>query len=261
MLELNKIYNMDCLEGMKQMADNSIHLCFTSPPYKCNIPYDVYDDNLELEEYFKFIEKVFKEVYRVLVHGGRCAVNIPNAIQDKNKKIIFIGAYYQGIFDRIGFITREHVTWVKGYNENHFQGNNTAWGSWKSPSNPYMRSLTEKIIVLSKESLKLEGKETDLTAEEFKEWTKNCWFVPTDSSPDHPATFPFELAKRVIKLYSWKGNIVMDIFSGRGTTCIIAKRFERNFIGFEISKEYCDIANKRLQQDTLHTYQEQETLQ
>lgn len=155
-------------------------------------------------------------MYKILVVGGRCAVNIPNAIQSKNKNIIFVGDEFQSIFNKIGFITREQITWVKGYNENHFQGNNTAWGSWKSPSNPYMRPLTEKVIVLSKETLKLEGKETDLTATEFKEWTKNCWFIPTDSSPEHPATFPFELAKRVIKLYSWVGNTILDLLAEEG---------------------------------------------
>jgi len=251
-LELNKIYCMDCVEGMKQIEDNSIHLCFTSPPYNCNIQYDTYNDNRELEEYFSFIKEVFAEVYRILVVGGRCAVNIPNAIKIGDD-VVFLGVYYQRIFDDIGFITREHITWVKGYNENNFQGNNTAWGSWKSPSNPHLRSLTEKIIVLSKKNMKLEGVESDLTANEFKEWTKNCWFVPTDNSPEHPATFPFELAKRIIKLYSWKGNTIIEPFSGRGTTCIMAKTLNRDFIGFEISQRYVDIANKRLTQETLQS--------
>jgi len=250
-LKINEIHQGNCLELLRLIDDRSIHLIFTSPPYNCGIKYDVYNDNKKLEDYFAFMKQVFTEVYRVLVSGGRIAVNIPEAIQSgegKDKKIIFVGTYFQKIFDEVGFITREHITWIKGYNENNFQGNNTAWGSWKSPSNPYMRSLTEKVVVLSKETLKLDGNgdETDLTADEFKEWTKNCWFVPTDSSKDHPATFPFDLAKRVIKLYSWKHNTVMDIFSGRGTTCIMAKKLGRNYIGLELSENYCNISRKAL---------------
>ena len=236
----------DCREVLKKLADNSIHLVVTSPPYNCNMPYDKYNDNLPMEDYFIFMKEVFTEIHRCLVIGGRCAINIPEAIQTKEKKIIFVATYFQRIFDEIGFITREHITWVKGYNENHFQGNNTAWGSWCSPSNPYMRLLTEKIIVLSKNTLKLDGQESDIKPYEFTEWTKNCWFIPTDSDDTHPATFPLKLPERLIKLYSYIGQTVLDPFAGTGSVMVVARDHKRNSIGIELSENYCRRIKEKL---------------
>ena len=236
----------DCREVLKKLEDNSIHLVVTSPPYNCNIPYDVYDDNLDTSDYFMFMEQVFTEIYRVLVDGGRCAVNLPRVIQTKDKKIMFVTGRFERIFDKIGYIPREQITWVKAYDEDTFCGNNTAWGSWCSPSNPYLRSLTEQIIVLSKNTLKLEGEITDLKAQEFKEWTKNCWFMPTDNEEEHPATFPLELPKRCIKLFSWVGNTILDPFAGSGTTLMVARDLNRNSIGIELSENYCRRIKKKL---------------
>ena len=252
MIEKNHIYCGNALELIKGIRDNSIHLIVTSPPYNCNIPYDSYDDNMDIDKYFFTMGRIFIDLYEKLVKGGRCAVNIPECIQIKSGEIIFLSPRFQHLFNNAGFITREIITWVKGYNENHFQGNNTAWGSWCSPSNPYMRSLTEKIIVLSKETLELKGEKTDLKPNEFKEWTKNCWFIPTNKDTKHPAVFPIELVKRLIKLYSWIGNTVLDPFNGIGTTTFTARQLNRDYIGMDLSENYCNIARKKLQQEVLN---------
>ncbi len=134
---------------------------------------------------------------------------------------------------------------------NHFQGNNTAWGSWKSPSNPVCRPLGESIMVFSKEITRLDGKicNSDIDKEEFKEWTKNIWYIVNNQSKvEHPCPYPEELVERLIKLYSYRNNVILDPFNGIGTSTLVAKRLKRNYIGIELSEKYCDIAKQSLQQ-------------
>ena len=210
------------------------------------------------------MKEIFSETYRVFNSGGRICVNVPFAIKNKESKhVVFLAHNIANILDEIGFINFELITWHKGKNLNHFQGNNTAWGSWKSPSCPSFRPLGESVLVFYKENRQHKGdkKKIDITSDEFKEWTKNIWYfnestennfenvicIPNDSKKkDHPAPYPLGLVERLLKLYSYKDDIVLDPFNGIGTTTETASTLNRKYIGIDLSKKYCDIAYSRI---------------
>ena len=253
----NKIYQGDTLKVLKTFPDGCVDLIVTSPPYNVGIKYDVWNDNLSEKEYYDFTYEWMKLSKRVLKPGGRICINIPIMGNNPNlfyqlKKQLSLPKYLEII--SAFFDVRECITWIKSYaeyDENVFCGNNTAWGSWLSPSNPFCRSFSEFILVAHKEYPKLQHKgETDLTKDEFLRWTKNVWFFPSENKRRHPAPFPEELPRRCIKLYSWIGDTVLDLFMGQGTTGVVCKKIKRNFIGIDISKEYCRIAQKRI--DNIH---------
>lgn len=242
------------IDGNKHtILDNSVHLVVTSPPYNADKKYDVYDDNLNWEDYQALLRRVFAQCYRKLVVGGRIAVNIPKIIllPDVGKKYLVIEI--PEILKEVGFMVRCLITWVKtlekeGEDENMsiaISASSTAWGSWKSPSDPALRPQTEFIWVCEKESSVLKSDvEPDITEDEFKKWTRDVWFIPAVSDPEHPAVFPEELAKRLIKLYSYPEQTILDPFMGTGRTGVVA--INRRFIGFDISETYCRIAMNRI---------------
>lgn len=256
---LNKIICGDALQILRTIPDGSIHLVITSPPYNAGHNYENYDDTKEWEDYYTYMGKVMNEIFRILVDGGRLCLNVPFAVKNKNtKEIKFLAVEFQRLCHEAGFSDFEMILWHKGRNENHFQGNNTAWGSWKSPSMPNMRPVGEPIMIFYKNSPKLEGDKSaiDITAEEFKEWTKNVWYIPSTEMPvwfipntskkeNHPCPYPEELVERLIKLYSYKDNIILDPFNGIGTTTAVAKKLSRKYIGIDISPSYCKIAKER----------------
>jgi site-specific DNA-methyltransferase (adenine-specific) len=227
---------------MSKIPDNSVHLMITSPPY--NVTKD-YDEDLSLTEYLTLLEDVFKEVWRVLVPGGRAAVNIANI---GRKPYIPLHAYIIDIMHKIGFHMRGEIIW----NKSASAGVSTAWGSFASASNPTLRDVHEYILVFSKLTNKLEKgeKENTIKKEDFVEWTKSIWSFSAVSAKKigHPAPFPKELPKRLIQFYTFKGDIVLDPFMGSGTTAIAAIKLQRHFIGYEISKEYFLLANKRIKE-------------
>ncbi|PQV41754.1 DNA-methyltransferase [Methanohalophilus euhalobius] len=228
-------------ENMKELPDCSVHLMVTSPPY--NVGKD-YDDNLHLEEYFTLLKNVFTETYRVLVPGGRVAINIANV---GRKPYISLNSEIIRIMNEIGFFMRGEVIWQKGASA----GGSCAWGSWQSASNPVLRDTHEYIMMFSKESFKRENpdkRENTITRDEFLAYTKSVWEFNTESAKKvkHPAPFPVELPRRVIQLYSFKGDVVLDPFMGVGTTAIASLISDRHFVGYEISEEYCSLAEKRI---------------
>lgn len=249
MLELNNIYNMDCLNGLRKMDDNTIDLVVTSPPYNVDLgnnkynknPYNLYNDNKEHQEYISWLKEIFSLVYLKLKSGGRVCINIGDG---KNGAVPTHSDVIQMMCE-IGYIPMSVIIW----NKNTVSGR-TAWGSFKSPSCPSFPTPFEYILVFAKDSRKLKYKgETDLTKEEFIDWSLALWtFAPETRQKKigHPAMFPEELPKRLIKMFSWKGALVVDPFNGAGTTCKVAKELGRQYIGFEISKDYCDIATERI---------------
>lgn len=263
-MKQNVIIEGDSLEVLKDIQTESIDIIITSPPYNAAHNYDNYDDNRKFDEYLKNMTDIFSETYRVLKTGGRICVNVPFAIKNKETKhVTFISHHIAGILNNIGFSDFEWITWHKGKSMNHFQGNNTAWGSWKSPSCPSFRPLGEAVMVFYKGNRKHSGNKNniDITAEEFKKWTKNTWYFNEDENciyenlicvsndakkTDHPAPFPVELVERLLKLYSYEGETVLDPFNGIGTTTFAAEKFNRKYIGIDLSKKYCDIAKSRL---------------
>lgn len=227
---------------MDELPDNSVHLMITSPPY--NVKKE-YDDDLTLEEYRNLLRSVFQETYKKLVPGGRACINVANL---GRKPYLPLHSYIIEDMLRIGFFMRGELIWDKGSSASP----STAWGSWMSASNAVLRDVHEYILVFSKDSFSRKqtrnGKEDSIKKQQFLDWTKSVWTFPAVSarSIGHPAPFPEELPYRLIQLYSFKDDIILDPFCGSGTTCISAHKSQRNYVGYDNEPEYVDLANERL---------------
>lgn len=236
---INRIYCKSS-ELMNEIPDFSIHLMITSPPY--NVQKE-YDDDLSLEEYRALLKRVFQETYKKLVTGGRACVNIANL---GRKPYIPLHSYIIEDMLEIGFLMRGEIIWNKASSASP----STAWGSWMSASNPVLRDIHEYILVFSKDSFSRmkKDKQNTITRDQFLEWTKSIWTFPAVSAKKigHPAPFPEELPDRLIQLYSFKNDVILDPFCGSGTTCLAALRNNRYYIGYEINPEYVELANKRI---------------
>lgn len=247
MLEINKIYNENCLEGMKLIPDGNVDFMVTSPPYNAGIDYgECYNDNKPLNEYLAFIGNVMVEVYRVLKDGGRAAINIANT---GRKPYIPLSSYINVMMIQIGFQCRGEIIWDKGASV----GSSCAWGSWKSPSNPSLRDVHEYILVYSKGDYKHKGEGVaTIEGDEFTEYTKSIWRMSTASAKKigHPAPYPIELPTRLIKLYTFSNDIVLDPFMGSGTTAIACINEKRRYIGFELNKDFYINSLKRIEEVT-----------
>ncbi len=228
-------------EKMSELPDNSVHLMVTSPPY--NVGKD-YDNDLTLEEYRKLLYNVFKETYRVLVPGGRACINIANL---GRKPYLPLHSYVIEEMDKIGFLMRGEIIWNKASSASQ----SFAWGSWMSASNPTLRDVHEYILVFSKGRYdrKKSDKKSTISKEEFMEFTKSIWTFSAEraSRVNHPAPFPVELPYRLIQLYTFEDDVVLDPFVGSATTCIAALKTNRRYIAYDIDKKYCEIAEKRIQ--------------
>lgn len=239
---LDKVILGDAREVLKKLPDSSVHLMVTSPPYNVG---KEYDEDLTLGEYLDFIEEVMREVYRVLVWGGRACFNVANL---GRRPYIPLHAYLIHRFEEIGFLMRGEIIWDKG---DAVSGSSTAWGTWMSAVNPILRDQHEYIIVLSKGGFKRvgsPGKEDTITREEFLEFTRSVWRFPPESAKrvGHPAPFPEELPYRCIQLYTFRDDVVLDPFAGSGTTCVAALRAGRHYICVDNNEKYVRIARERL---------------
>lgn len=238
---LNRIYCKSS-EQMNELPDNSIHLMITSPPY--NVTKE-YDQNLPLSEYLGFLNRVWKETYRVLVPGGRVCINVANL---GRKPYIPLHSYIIDSMLELGFLMRGEIIWDKGASSSA----STAWGSWLSAANPVLRDIHEYILIFSKGNFTLPSrdKKSSITKNEFLEYTKSIWKFPAASAKrvGHPAPFPEELPARLIKLYSFEDDIILDPFVGSGTTCIAALKLKRNYIGYDITEDYVKLANRKLEE-------------
>ena len=244
---LNKIFRKSS-EKMEELPDNSIHLMVTSPPYNVG---KEYDQNLSFTEYREFLKSVWKEVYRVLVPGGRACINIANL---GRKPYIPLHAFIIKDMLDIDFLMRGEIIWNKGSSASP----STAWGSWLSAKNPTLRDVHEYILVFSKGTFKRENpkkRESTISKEEFLEFTKSLWTFPAVSARKigHPAPFPEELPYRCIQLYTFKEEVILDPFIGSGQTAIAAIKTGRYYVGYEINEEYVKLAEKRIK-NFLHTF-------
>ena len=238
---LNKIFCKSS-ERMDELPDNSIHLMITSPPYNVGKEYDA---NLTLSEYRTFLRMVWGEVKRVLVPGGRVCINIANL---GRKPYIPLHTFIIEDMLELGFLMRGEIIWNKASSGSP----STAWGSWLSAKNPTLRDIHEYILVFSKGMFAREsnGRKSTISKEEFLEFTKSVWTFSAESASKvgHPAPFPVELPYRLIQLYSFENDIVLDPFMGSGQTAIASLKTNRYYVGYEINKDYVKLAEKRIKE-------------
>jgi len=227
-------------ERMDGLPDNCVHLMVTSPPYNVT---KTYDDDLSLAEYLDLLRRVFSETYRVLAHGGRACVNVANL---GRKPYIPLSDHISRIMVEIGFLMRGEIIWAKGAGA----GVSMAWGSWQSAANPVLRDTHEYILVFCKGTFSRPkgDKQSTITREQFMEWTKSVWTMNPESARrvGHPAPFPLELPARLIQLYTFAGDVVLDPFMGSGTTALAALGAGRHYVGYDTSAEYVELAERRI---------------
>lgn len=244
-----ELVNKNILSSAENMAivpNNSLHLMITSPPYNVS---KEYDEDLSLDEYLEMLTKVFRETFRVLVNGGRACINVANL---GRKPYIPLSDYISKIMIDLGYNMRGEIIWNKAASASP----STAWGSWMSASNPTLRDVHEYILIFSKGDYKREIKkeekeikQSSISKKDFIEWTKSIWTFNAESARriGHPAPFPVSLPYRLIQLFSFTDDIILDPFMGSGTTGIAALKTNRKFIGFDTNQEYIELANNRIQ--------------
>jgi site-specific DNA-methyltransferase (adenine-specific) len=234
-------------EKMEELPDNSIHLMVTSPPYNVG---KEYDENLTLNEYRAFLKRVWTDVKRVLVPGGRVCINIANL---GRKPYIPLNVFIIEDMLDLNFLMRGEIIWNKASSGSP----STAWGTWLSAKNPILRDIHEYILVFSKGMFTrkyLPNKKSTISKEEFLEFTKSVWTFAAEPATKvgHPAPFPVELPYRLIQLYTFEGEVVLDPFIGSGQTAIAAIKTQRHYVGYEINEEYVKLAERRIKEFSLN---------
>ena len=266
---VNKIIQGDCVEIMKMIPEKSIDLIVTSPPYGVGIEYDVHDDDIQFEDYKIFSKNWLSEAFRVLKEDGRIAVNIPYEInrQDKGGRIFMVSEVWS-IMQKIGY----KFYGLVDLNENSpHRSKTTAWGSWMSPSSPYIYNPKECVILAYKkdrikktkgepqwvgvvEEIETEdGKKRNKTMytedqkKEFMDLVYGQWDYFADTKQLTKATFSMDIPAKAIKILTYKNDLVLDPFMGSGTSACAAEILGRRWIGIELSPDYAEVARKRVQ--------------
>lgn len=268
-MELDRIYCADA-RAMEEVDDASVQLVVTSPPYNVGKNYNFYEDRAPLDRYLDLLLQVWTECRRVLVPGGRLAVNVANT---NRNPYLPLHSFIIGQLLELKFLMRGEILWDKSATA----GVSTAWGSFARASNPVLRDTHEYIMVFSKETMRLDkpftrGEYSGIENMEFVEWTRSIWHkngtakkaiketarsiwrFGTQSKQikqktkglAHPAPFPLDLPLRLILLYTNVDDIVLDPFMGSGSTAIAAKLTQRHYLGYEISPEYVELARDRI---------------
>lgn len=230
-------------ELMSELPDSSVHIMITSPPY--NVGKD-YDKDLSLNEYRDLLKRVFKETLRVLVPGGRVCINIANL---GRKPYLPLHSYIIKDMHDLGFLMRGEVIWDKASSASP----STAWGTWLKANNPVLRDVHEYILIFCKDTFTRRNplkRESTISKEEFLGFTKSVWTFAAERARKvgHPAPFPVELPYRCIQLYTFEGDVVLDPFVGSGTACIAALKANRKYVGYDIDKKYCELAERRIRE-------------
>jgi site-specific DNA-methyltransferase (adenine-specific) len=263
------IINGDCREVMSEMPTNSVDLIVTSPPYGVGISYDVHDDDVVFDEYLKFTKQWMTEAYQLLKDDGRIAINIPYEInrQDKGGRIFFASEIYQ-VMKRIGY---KFFGIVDLEEDSPHRSKTTAWGSWMSPSSPYIYNPKECVILAYKnkhikkvkgepqwkgEPVEIEQEDgtikkkvvyDEMDKKEFMELVFGQWKYFADTKSLTKATFSMDIPTKAIKILSYKNDVVLDPFAGSGTSLVAAEILDRQWVGIELSPNYTEIARERVQ--------------
>lgn len=262
------IINGDCVEVMKTLPEGSVDLILTSPPYNANIKYDVYEDGLSMEDYWKFTIDWLSESFRVLKDDGRIAVNVPIEmnVQERGGRILFNSEFWMRMKE-VGF---KFFGMVDLTEDSPHRVRQTAWGSWMSASQPYIYNPKECVILAYKNSPKKltkgesqwKGTPTevkdeegnvktkmfyeDVSKKEFMNLVFGRWEYFADTKSLTKATFSLDIPSKAIKILTYKNDIVLDPFMGSGTTAVAAETLNRRWIGIELSENYANIAKERI---------------
>jgi site-specific DNA-methyltransferase (adenine-specific) len=268
-METGKIINGDCIEVMKTLSDGCIDLVVTSPPYNCGIKYDTHIDDLPMDEYWSWTREWLTETYRLIKDDGRVSINIPYEVnvQDRGGRVFFVSEFYQ-IMKEVGF---KFFGIVDLEEDSPHRSKTTAWGSWMSPSSPYIYNPKECVILAYKKQhiKKVKGEPewkgvpTEIEQEdgtlkkkivyeekdkkEFMELVFGQWNYFADTKSLTKATFSMDIPTKAIKILSYKNDVVLDPFAGSGTSCVAAEILDRRWIGIELSPDYAEISRKRIQ--------------
>jgi site-specific DNA-methyltransferase (adenine-specific) len=255
--ELVRIYNADCTD-ISFLPDHSIQLVVTSPPYNLGKDYGTARDDATYHRYLEWVATWMSELDRVLEPGGRVCLNIPLDInlgfdehgRRRNSKQPVLADFTQLLVRDQGWVYNTTILWLE-----RNISRRTAWGSWLSASDPWVNTAAEAVLVLSKGSRKRVGKghTSDVTREEFMDWTLGLWDFPGQNPREwgHPAPFPEELPRRLIKLFSFTDDTVLDPFLGSGTTARVAKSLGRQTVGIEIDPHFCEVSAERCRRLTV----------
>ena len=262
---INKVINGDTIDVMSEMPEGWVDLVVTSPPYNVGIKYDEHNDEIVMDEYWEWSEKWMTEVYRLLKDDGRIAINIPYEVnvQARGGRVFFASEIYQ-VMKKVGF---KFYGIVDLEEDSPHRSKTTAWGSWMSPSAPYIYNPKECVILAYKKVhikkvkgepqwkgepyLTEEGKNKVAYAEqdkkEFMELVFGQWKYFADTRTLTKATFSMDIPEKAIKILSYKNDVVLDPFNGSGTSCVAAVVHDRRWVGIELSSNYCEIAKQRIQ--------------
>lgn len=248
---------------MVEIEDNSVALVVTSPPYFSS---KAYEEDISLNhvpssylDYLEMLHDVFKECWRVLEPGGRIAINVANL---GRKPFRSLSKDVWEILEDLGYLPRGEIVWIKAAGAS----GNCAWGSWMSASNPSLRDVTERVLIASKgrfdRALHWKKRkelglafESTISRDDFLAWTLDRWEIRPESATKvrHPAPFPIELPRRLIELYTYRNDVVLDPFMGSGTTAIAAKSCDRYFVGYDTEPDYVAISKTRLAENEVVT--------
>ncbi len=240
----------------KVLEDDSVALVVTSPPYFSGKEYELAMGEGGIpgsyHEYLDMLRKVFEECYRKLEPGGRIAVNVANLGRRPYRSL---SADVTDILQDLKYLLRGEIIWVKS----ETSSGSCAWGSFRRASNPVLRDVSERIIVACKASfaraMSVKDREaggwpfeSTITRDAFMSYTTDIWEFPPEYAQrvGHPAPFPIELPSRLINLFTYEGDLVLDPFMGSGTTAVAAVMTNRGYAGFDNLQEYVDKANRRV---------------
>jgi site-specific DNA-methyltransferase (adenine-specific) len=267
---VGRVINGDCREVMGQMPFSSVDLIVTSPPYGVGIAYDVHNDDMLIDEYLKFTEEWLTKAYEVLKDDGRIALNIPYEVnrQDKGGRVFIVSEIWQ-IMKKIGY---KFYGVVDLEEESPHRSRTTAWGSWMSPSAPYIYNPKECVVLAYKKThiKKIKGQPQwigeatqvpdpkdpalfrnktvyhDEDKREFIDLVFGQWKYFADTKTMTKATFSMDIPTKAIKILSYKNDVILDPFAGSGTSLVAAETLDRRWVGIELSPNYCEVANSRV---------------
>jgi site-specific DNA-methyltransferase (adenine-specific) len=262
---INKVLNGDTIDVMSEMPEGWVDLVVTSPPYNVGIQYDTHNDEIVMDEYWEWSEKWLTEAYRLLKDDGRIAINIPYEVnvQARGGRVFFASEIYQ-VMKKVGF---KFYGIVDLEEDSPHRSKTTAWGSWMSPSAPYIYNPKECVILAYKKVhikkvkgepqwkgepyLTEEGKNkvaySEQDKKEFMELVFGQWKYFADTRSLTKATFSMDIPEKAIKILSYRNDVVLDPFNGSGTSCVAAVVHDRRWVGIELSENYCEIAKQRIQ--------------